>query len=396
MSVWAWAFWAAIATLAFTYAGYPLWLALRTRRRAVTGSDWREPPEVVMIVVAHDEAGRIADKIRTCLAQDYPADRLSVLVVSDGSTDATVDIVSRWPDPRVRVLACAQRRGKASCLNDGVAASTAPVIVFTDARQRLSPQAVRRLVDRLGEPGTGAVSGELVFVDDAGSPFAEGMGAYWRYEKFIRVHEGLTGSVVGVTGALYALRRECFVPLPAPTILDDVLVPMRAAMAGWRVGFEREAVAYDRPSSAPAQERLRKVRTLAGNFQLLALCPALAVPWRNPLWGRFVAHKLLRLAGPPCLLVALVGGAGAAWHDGPWHQGLFAAQLLAWLVVAAGLLLPRTQAFAPVRLAVLFAHLNHFVVLGAWSYFRGRQAHLWQKSAATAPPGEDRLRGDSS
>jgi biofilm PGA synthesis N-glycosyltransferase PgaC len=219
-----WIFGAAVALIVYTYAGYPLllWCLSALRARPVA----RRPmePEIVMVVVAYNEERRIAAKIETCLGQNYPADRLSVLVCSDGSTDGTVSAVEGFGNPRVRALAFNARRGKAACLNDAVAACAADVIVFTDARQRLHPDAVRELVANFADGEMGAVSGELVFVGDDDQPFEQGIGAYWRYEKFIRHHEALSGSAIGVTGALYALRRACFAPIPAATVLDLSLI----------------------------------------------------------------------------------------------------------------------------------------------------------------------------
>jgi cellulose synthase/poly-beta-1,6-N-acetylglucosamine synthase-like glycosyltransferase len=387
-----WLFIAALLLLLHTYVGYPAWLWWRARgvtevalpEAASAGAGGGEPA-VVVVVAGHNEAARIAAKVQTCLAQDWPADKLRVLVACDGCTDNTADLARAAGGARVQLLAFEQRRGKAACLNDAVAACTEELVVFTDARQRLHPQAVRRLVARLREPGLAAVSGELQFVDDSGLPFERGMGAYWRYEKFIRDNEARTGTAIGVTGALYAMRRACFQPIPAATVLDDVLIPMQAVLQGWRVGFERGALAYDKPSAQPAQERLRKVRTLAGNFQILALCPALLLPWRNPAWGRYMAHKVLRLAGPLLLLVLLLANAAlAAAHGGAW-QALLLAQLLGYAAVAAAHGWPALQRLAPLRLAVTFIHLNWFVVLGLLSFLRNRQMQLWQKAPEAAP-----------
>lgn len=381
-----WIFWTAIALVIYTYIGYPvqLWLTSRLLPKPVQRGS--QTPEVVMIVVGHNEAHRIEAKIRTCLNQDYPADKLSVLVVSDGSTDRTHDIVNGFNDAQVQLLACPTRRGKAACLNDGVAHTQAPIIVFTDARQRLHPQAVAKLVANFSDPSIGAVSGELEFEQDDGTPFAEGIGAYWLYEKFIRNREALTGSVVGVTGALYAIRRQCFNPIPAETILDDVAIPMLAAMQGWRVSFESGAMAYDAPSSDAAKEKIRKVRTLAGNFQLISLFEGLLNPWRNPLWGRFVAHKMLRLACPLALLIALLSHSVLAWSEPGFYRWSWFVHIAGYFALMAALAIPALQRNKVLRLAVTFAHLNVFVVLGFLSFMTQKQSHLWGSSTTHEKP----------
>jgi biofilm PGA synthesis N-glycosyltransferase PgaC len=380
-----WIFWSAVALVIYTYAGYPiqLWVTTRFFPKPVRRS--AETPEVVMIIVGHNEAHRIEAKIRTCLNQNYPADKLSVLVVSDGSTDSTAAVVRQFPDTRVKLLDCPTRRGKAACLNDGVAHTQAPIIVFTDARQRLDPQAVSLMVANFGDPSIGAVSGELVFENDDGSAFADGIGAYWLYEKFIRNREAMSGSVVGVTGALYAIRRQCFNPIPAETILDDVAIPMLAAMQGWRISFESGAIAYDIPSSDASKEKIRKVRTLAGNFQLISLFDGLLNPIRNPLWARFIAHKMLRLACPAALAIALIANSALALADASLYRWIWFAHMIGYAALAAAIWLPALQRNKILRLGVTFVHLNVFVVLGFMSFMTQKQSHLWGSSTTEEP-----------
>lgn len=378
-----WIFWSAVALVIYTYAGYPIQLWITSRLFPKPVQRTADTPEVVMIVVGHNEANRIEAKIRTCLNQSYPADKLSVLVVSDGSTDRTAEVVTQFPDPRVKLLNCPTRRGKAACLNDGVASTQAPIIVFTDARQRLDPQAVALMVANFGDPSIGAVSGELVFEQADGSAFADGIGAYWLYEKFIRNREAMSGSVVGVTGALYAIRRQCFNPIPAETILDDVAIPMLAAMQGWRISFESGAIAFDVPSSDAAKEKIRKVRTLAGNFQLIQLFDGLLNPLANPVWGRFIAHKMLRLACPAALAIALAANSVLAYADAGFYRWLWLAHVTGYASIIAAMLIPALQRNKLMRLGVTFAHLNVFVVLGCLSFMTQKQSHLWGSSTTS-------------
>ncbi|TCP09681.1 glycosyltransferase family 2 protein [Caldimonas thermodepolymerans] len=368
-------FWLALVVLAYTYAGYPVlvWLWGRLAPKPVARADVR--PSVAIVVVAHNEAARMRDKLETCLAQDY-AGPMRVVVASDGSTDGMNELVESFRDRGVTLLPFPQRRGKAACLNDAVAACDEEVIVFTDARQRLNPQAVRCLVENLADPGVGAVSGELVFVSDDMTPFAEGVDAYWRYEKFIRRQEARSHSVVGVTGALYALRRANFRPIPPQAVLDDVAIPMQVVAQGLRVVFEPRAHAYDRPSRAPQQERLRKVRTLAGNFQLMALYPQLLLPWRNPIWWQFVSHKLMRLVAPLEMLVLLLANL-ALLPAGRFYQACFALQLLGYALPLLGALVPAVGRWKPTKIARAFLLLNWCVVLGAREFLFNKNAHLW-------------------
>ena len=238
------------------------------------------------------------------------------------------------------------------------------------------------LVENFADPDVGAVSGELVFVDANGSPFAAGVDAYWRYEKFIRRLEGRVASVVGATGAIYALRRTLFVPIAADTVLDDVLIPMNVVLQGARVVFEARAHAYDRPSTSPAQERVRKVRTLAGNFLLMRDHPALWLPGRHRIVLQFWSHKCLRLLAPAFMLLALLSHlALAALTDG--HAAVFwrltlLAHLGAYALAALGHTVPAAGRFTLVRLASAFVALNAFVVLGFIEFVSNKQVHVWR------------------
>lgn len=370
------AFWTCVLLLAHVFVGYPawMWLLARGRPRPVH-SQAAATPTVTVVIAAHDAAAHIDAKLANLAALDYPRDRLDIVVACDGCGDDTAARCRRAGDPRVRVLEFAERRGKASCLNDAVAVASGELLLMTDVRQELEPNALRELVADLGDPAVGAVSGELR-LRDAETGFALGVDAYWRYEKLIRHAESRSGSTIGVTGALYAMRRALFRPLPPGTVLDDVLVPMRVVAAGSRVVFEPDAVAWDRPSQQPAEERRRKIRTLAGNYQLVQLEPWLLLPWRNPVWFRFASHKLLRLAAPWLLVVLALAGAALASHHIIYAGALLL--LLAGLgAVAFGRLLPAVGRWLPVRLATAFFYLNLFAAQALIAFVRNRRLHLW-------------------
>jgi poly-beta-1,6-N-acetyl-D-glucosamine synthase len=370
-------FYTALLLLIYTYAGYPLFVALWAKLRPRPIQRGTSTPAVAIVVVVHNEQARIRAKIDTCLAQDYPAHLLRIVVVSDGSTDTTAAQVQACTDPRVTWMPCPQRRGKAACLNDALAACTEEIVVLTDARQMLNTQAVRYLVENLSDNTVGAVSGELMLVQDDMTSFSEGVDAYWRYEKFIRQKEAALHSAPGVTGALYAIRRSCFIPIAANTILDDVAIPMQAVRAGYRVVFDSRAHAYDRPSQSAAQERARKVRTLAGNYQLLAMMPWLVLPWANPIWVQFMSHKILRLVAPFAMLALLlahmvlaIGSAGYAL--------LLVAHILGYCLALWGQKIPSLAHMRLIKLASAFVLLNSYAVLGLWQFLCGREGHLWQ------------------
>lgn len=361
--------------LAHVFAGYPLWVAAlaRWRPRPLQRRAWT--PRVTAVLAVHDGAAHVRAKLEGLLALDYPPGLLDIVVACDGCRDGSAALCRQLGDARIRVLEFSERRGKAACLNDAVAAAQGELLLMTDVRQRLEPDALRQLVACLGDPRVGAVGGQLRLLD-ARTGFAQGIDAYWRYETLIRTSESRSGSAVGVSGALYAMRRELFRPLPPNTVLDDVLVPMQVAAAGWRVAYEPAAVAWDVASQQPHEERRRKIRTLAGNYQLVQLAPWLLLPWRNPLWFRFVSHKLLRLLAPWLLLALGLSAALLA----PRHP-LFAATALGLLAaltaVVAGRFVPALGGRLPVRLLTAFCYLNLFAAQALLAFARNRRLHLW-------------------
>lgn len=361
----------------YTYAGYPAIMLLWSKLLPRVVQHATVQARVAIIVVARNEEARIAAKINSCLAQDYPAELMRVIVAADGSQDATASIVISFDDPRVQLLAFPTRRGKAACLNDAAAACTEEILVFTDARQALNPQAVRSLVENFADPTVGAVSGELVFVRDDMSQFAESMDAYWRYEKLIRRAEALVHSVPGVTGALYAIRKSCFHPISPRTILDDVAIPMQAIRDGYRAVFDSRAVAYDKPSQSPAQEKIRKVRTLAGNYQLIGMMPWVLLPVANPIFLQFVSHKVMRLVAPFAMLGLLVSNAFLAGVSG-FYASTLVAQVLGYMLALGAVLSPRLRRWRLAKLASAFLQLNWYAVLGLIRFFSNPEVHLWQ------------------
>jgi poly-beta-1,6-N-acetyl-D-glucosamine synthase len=329
-------FWWSVGLIAYVYAGYPallaIWAALVSKPHvdepAVEYRHDEALPGVSVIIAARNEARRLPGRIENLLGADYPQDRLQIIVASDGSTDHTLDALAPYAS-RIE-LVMLPPGGKAAALNAAVARARYPVLVFADARQRFAPDAIRRLVRHFGRLSVGAVSGELILDCERAdlqrvgadaqvgpsSTIADGVSAYWKYEKWLRRHEAIVGSTLGVTGAIYAMRRALWQPLPDDTILDDVLGPMRIVLQGSRVMFDGTAYAFDETAPDAAVETRRKVRTLSGNFQLLALEPRLLLPGVNPVWFQFVSHKLGRLIVPYALAAAFVSSvwlAPASW-----------------------------------------------------------------------------------
>ena len=369
-------FFLSVGLVAYTFVGYPalIWLLAKTRRRPVRRGDGR--PRVALVIVAFNEATRIRRKLESCLLQSYPRPLTRIVVASDGSLDATAAVVREFAHENVTLLEFPARRGKASCLNDAIATCDEEVLVLTDARQRLDPHAVESLVSNFSDPDVGAASGELRLEAEGEAGFGESVDAYWRYEKFIRRSESAFHSTVGATGALYALRRSSFRPIPPDTILDDVLIPLNVVFAGRRVVFDHEALAFDERTVDISRERARKVRTLAGNFQLVAAHPRFLNPWRNPVFFQLVSHKLTRLCAPYALLVALASSVMLSRDSCAW-SAVAGVQFVGYGLGVLGLASSAASGFRLIRLATAFVSLNWFAVLGLVRFVSGREIHLW-------------------
>jgi len=377
-SVAAMVLWTALLTLVYIYVGYPFiaWLSatLRPTRHA------RAPvqPRVTVIVVAHNEADRIEARIENLLALVYPRDRLQIIVGSDGSSDGTVQRARRFAGAGVTVVAYPTRRGKSAVLNELVPIASGDIVILADARQRFSSNVAQVLVSHFADPTVGAVSGELVIMtDDVATSAAEGTGFYWKYEKFIRLQESRTRSSVGASGSIYAIRRSLFEPVAPDTVLDDVVIPMRIVRRGYAVLFEPEAKAYDRASHTARQEFVRKVRTIAGTFQLLAREKWLWNPARNPLWLETISHKALRLT-IPLLHAALLIANLVLIGEGSFYQILMGAQVM---FAAAGVTghLFRWAPWRPLIIAVPYAMclMSWATVVGFVRFATHRQHAAW-------------------
>jgi cellulose synthase/poly-beta-1,6-N-acetylglucosamine synthase-like glycosyltransferase len=289
-------------------------------------------------------------------------------------------VARSFADQGVRVIERRENLGKAVSLSEGCAAAVHDILVFADSRQRWDPQALGYLLENFADPHVGAVSGDLILESSPG--VLAGVGLYWRFEKMLRRQESRLHSVVGVTGAICAVRRALFRAIPPGTLLDDVYWPLQVVLQGHRVLHDERAHAYDRLPDRAADEFRRKIRTLSGNWQLLARLPAALLPWRNPVWWQFVSHKLLRLAAPWALLGML---ASSLWllPELP-YQVLLGAQATGYVLGLAGLLAPGRR-LPLAGAAGSFLVLNTAAWLSFWVWITGRAGRSWHR-VTYAPP----------
>ncbi len=291
-----------ILFILYTYLGYLLWLFIRSTVffRPIHKTYQPKPPFISIVIASKNEEINIGKRIQNILETCYPENSIEIIVVSDGSDDNTNRIITECSthDQRITLIAYHPARGKPFALNTGVKQAKGDIIVFTDSRQRFHSRALIELVANFNDSDVGCVSGEMVFVKGRASTIQKEMGAYWHYEKVIRRMESKSGSVVGATGAIYAVRKALYRDIPEETILDDVLTPMKIVMQGYRCVFDPDAVAYDLVSKDIGSELTRKIRTLAGNWQLLKIEPGLVNPFKNKIWWNFLSHKIFRLIVP--------------------------------------------------------------------------------------------------
>jgi biofilm PGA synthesis N-glycosyltransferase PgaC len=366
-----WVFWCAVVVIGYTYAGYPLWLWVRSRLKPWPVQTGANEPLVSIVMVVRNEEKAVARKMENLLALDYPEQSAEVVVVSDGSTDGTDAVLREYArNPRVHVVLNQLSRGKASGLNDALELAHGEIVVFTDVRQTLEAQSLRLLVKDFADPQVGCVSGELMLGDPAAGEKNRGMGLYWRIEKTIRDLESASGSVVGATGAFYGVRREWLQPIPPETLLDDVYVPMEVVRAGKRVIFEPKARAWDLPDQGTDREFARKVRTLSGNYQLLQLQPWL-LSRENAIRFEFISHKLLRLIVPFALVAALVA---CALIPQPLYRSALVLQVAFYALSLVGMARVKLGPMARASdAAFTFVILNTAAVVAFANFVTGRK-----------------------
>jgi biofilm PGA synthesis N-glycosyltransferase PgaC len=297
---------ATAALIAYTYLGYPLLMFLWSRLRPRKWHRAEIYPSVSVVMAVHNGAARLRDKIDHLLDLDYPRERLEIIVVSDGSYDGTNKILGKAADPRLVPIIRPKHSGKAAAVQEGIRRASGDILVFVDIRPRLEADALRQLVRNFADPTVGCAAGELCLrTDDHDNGTKAVGGLYWRYEQWIRKCEALVDSPIGVYGGFYAVRRKLAAALPEGLILDDMYQPLSIVLQGWRSVFDESARVWDTWPKTSAGEFRRKVRTLAGNYQLLQVAPWL-LSRENRLRFQLVSHKLLRLLVPFLLLLLLI------------------------------------------------------------------------------------------
>lgn len=371
----------ALTILLYMYAGYPLLLAIIAKFCDSSPAHiLDECPPLSIVIAAHNEEANIERRIRNLLGQDYDSAQLQIIVGCDGSTDQTLSILESLRSDiesegaELKILNFEDRGGKPRILNHAVKKCRHDLIMFADARQTFAHDALRKLVAHFNDPKLGAVSGELFLHEPTDDNSIADMGIYWRYEKLVRKLEAKIHSTVGATGAIYAIRRNLFREIPEQTLIDDVVIPMQICLQGYRVGFASDAHAFDLAPTDTGKEWLRKVRTLAGNWQLFAIRPSFFVPGKNPVFLQFLSHKILRLLMPICLATLFVS---SCYLPGQYYGHFFMLQAVCYLIGLGAFFSERLRQMRIPGLIYFFCILNAAIIVGLYRIASGQREGLW-------------------
>lgn len=382
----AFVFWCAAGAMAYTYALYPalLFVVASLRPRALEeNSSPALLPTVSLLVAAYNEAPVILRKLRNCELLDYPASQLEIIFGSDGSDDGTADILTSAGLPaHMRLISFSERRGKPAVLNDLVLAARGELLVFSDANSMFDANALRELVRPFAAAAVGGVCGELRLERPATD---HGAGAaneslYWRYETFIKRLEGRLGILAAANGAIYAIRRSLYRPLPVQRLTsDDLVIGARVLQQGSQMVFAPHAIAREEATSTIREELRRRVRVGEAGFNALAELWPLLLPQRGSVAWMLWSHKILRWAVPGLLVLLLA--ASVALGRQAFYQVVLGMQLAAYLAAAAGYALePHTRLPGWLTFPYFFAGSNLATLLGLWRSLRRSGNRAWART----------------
>jgi len=374
-------FWICSAAIVYPYLGYPLlvWVMGWVRPRPVQRRPWL--PSVTVLIPAYNEVGCIGATITNKLEQDYPAEQLQILVVSDGSTDGTDEVVEGFAGRGVDLLRRGPREGKAAALNEAVGHARGEIIVFSDANSLFAPDGIRKMVENFSDPEVGYVTGNLRFVAAAGSASGAGNNAYIRYENAIRTLESRSGSIIGVNGGVDAIRKALYVDVPRK-LITDLILPLHVISTGHRVVYDERVGASEVANKELASEFRMRVRVALRALQGLAYMRRLMNPWRFPGAAfRILSHKVLRYGAFAFMPVAFA--ANALLATGSWaYLAIFAAQVLIYVLAIIGLRRKLPGPLGPLTVVpTYFIVSNAAFALAFAKFVRGETMATWQPRA---------------
>ncbi len=379
-------FWCALFIVFYSYIGYGIfmWLLVKIKKAFQTSFrfDPNFEPSVSLVIPCFNEADYIEEKIKNCLALEYPKEKLQFIFVSDGSTDETEAIIKKYPS--VLSLHEATRNGKAAAMNRAMTFINSEIVVFCDANTILSSAAIREMVKHYVDPRVGAVTGEKrILSKDKENASGAGEGIYWKYESFLKQLDSDFHTIVGAAGELMSYRTALYLPLPSDSLLDDLMQSMQIAIAGYRVIYEKNAVASETASADVKEELKRKVRIAAGAFQSMGrLLPAFNLFSNFKVSFLFISHRVLRWTiAPLSLLFLFLMNIYLHQKIGSIYSCLMLAQIVFYAMALLGWYLANKQ----VKVKILFVPYYFFIMnlcmyLGFFRYIRGKQSANWERA----------------
>lgn len=388
-------FWLCIALTFYTYIGYGLivWVLVTIRQKlGLKKESLFTPlyePTVTVVIPAYNERECIEAKWLNTLALDYPQDKLAILFVTEGSTDGTTeyleDLAQNSPNKcSLKVIGGEIRRGKIEAVNEAMKHVKSDIVVFTDANTTLNSSALRKMTRHFFDPKVGAVAGEKriqVQASDAAAGVGEGL--YWKYESFLKRLDTQLNSVVGAAGELFAVRRNLFQTVEKDTLLDDFVISLRIAEAGYQVVYEPEAYAIEKPSFSIGEEQKRKVRIAAGGFQAMSRLRTLLNVFQHPtLTFQYVSHRAMRWGVVPfCLVLLVLISMILANKHSLLFTTMFYSQIVFYGMAGLGYMLEQKNLrFKLLFVPFYFTFMNACAILGFWQYRQGIHSGIWEKS----------------
>ncbi len=370
-------FWATAFIIFYTYAGYSLFIMLLSRVFNNTVKSGNFEPRVTFLITAYNEEKNIADKLRDTLAQNYPKDKLEVVVASDGSTDRTDEIVRQFSSQGVRLIRVEGRVGKTGTQNQAVKMVKGEVIIFSDATTKFDRNAVRNIARNYADPTVGAVSGRYEYFNPTGASIGIGNILFWKYENFIKRCQTRIRTITGCCGCIYSVRRTLYEPLP-PDIISDLVEPLKILEKGYRIAFEPDAIAYEETTEKAAEEFHMRIRVISRGMRGMFYMKTLF----NPLKFGFVSfqlisHKLLRWLIPLFLVVIFLSNLFLL--SSPVYRIIFMLQIAFYVMAFVGWVGERWNIKLKfVSVPLYFSTVNIASIISLYKTLRGYKAVTWE------------------
>ncbi len=387
-------FWTSLFIVFYSYLGYGilLWVLVKLKKifRPPSGKDNSTfQPAVALVIAAYNEEDYIEEKIENSLQLNYPKELLELIFVTDGSTDRTPEIISRYPS--IKLLHLPERKGKSAAMNRSIEHIHASIIVFCDANTSLNKDCIKEIVKHYADPKVGGVAGEKRIIEkNINTAAASGEGFYWRYESFLKKLDSDLHSTVGAAGELFSVRKQLFEPAPEGTIIEDFVQSLKVCTKGYVLRYEPNAYAAEAPSASIEEEMKRKVRICAGAFQAMILLKEIFNVFKYPVLSfQFISHRVLRWTiCPIALIVILLSKALIVYMGAPaFYLYMLILQCGFYVMAIAGWMLANRRIQVKIfHVAFYFLFMNIAVVLGFRRFLRNKQSVLWEKASRQKIP----------